>query len=402
MARIQTLKVTGAVGTALPATPSGILQSSMSFDQFDSALGWPVKATLNVVGNLTSTAILQDLFPTGFGAIGQGFVTVFFEFGGEASPGELRDGNLALIASNAAFFVGTDSLPLNIQNSSGLVTFDNPFGLIGTGQFDVDLAHTGSFVAIPFGSLPQQSISVAGVVNYRYIAREDAIKGTNAANVITGTSGLDAIQGLGGNDTLRGGLRTDLLFGGAGNDKAFGQGGNDTVTGGAGNDAMYGGNGSDRLIGQAGNDRGYGGDGQDRLIGGDGVDRLFGGRHTDSLIGGDEADFLYGGGGIDGLLGGAGNDRMVGGAAKDYHVGGAGDDTFVFAPGSGTDNILDFGRGADVLDFTAFNASRSDITFKYVRDVDDNLDLQVQVRGNGIVDLDDTLRADITEAMLLY
>lgn len=54
------------------------------------------------------------------------------------------------------------------------------------------------------------------------------------------------------------------------------------------------------------------------------------------------------------LQGGAGNDRLVAGRGQTTLFGGAGDDLFVFRPGGGTDRIMDFGRGADRIDLSAY------------------------------------------------
>lgn len=70
--------------------------------------------------------------------------------------------------------------------------------------------------------------------------------------------------------------------------------------------------------------------------------------------GGAGADRLTGGGGDDVLVGGAGDDTLQGGRGDDLLEGGAGADVFVFRPGFGQDTLVDYERGLDVLDFTAF------------------------------------------------
>ena len=70
----------------------------------------------------------------------------------------------------------------------------------------------------------------------------------------------------------------------------------------------------------------------------------------DVLIGGTGNDQLSGNGGDDTLIGGAGNDRLTGGAGNDLLTGLAGSDVFVFATGGGSDTILDFTSGLDMLD----------------------------------------------------
>ncbi|MEM8505416.1 MAG: hypothetical protein AAF716_19975, partial [Cyanobacteria bacterium P01_D01_bin.1] len=54
---------------------------------------------------------------------------------------------------------------------------------------------------------------------------------------------------------------------------------------------------------------------------------------------------IWGDDGDDLIRGGAGNDRLVG----DNFSGGIGSDTFVLAAGEGTDTILDFEVGTDLI-----------------------------------------------------
>jgi len=104
-----------------------------------------------------------------------------------------------------------------------------------------------------------------------------------------------------------------------------------TVTGVDDGLAMDGGNGADRIIGTAGEDWLGGGNGDDRLSGHDG---------HDVLDGGNGADFLLGGSGIDRLTGGRGDDRLDGGD---------GTDLFVFGKSGGSDVILAYEAGDQLL-----------------------------------------------------
>lgn len=103
---------------------------------------------------------------------------------------------------------------------------------------------------------------------------------------------------------------------------------------------LNGGNGNDVLNGTDGNDRLDGGNGSDTLNGGGGNDTLNGGNGNDTLNGGDGNDTLNGGNGNDVLRGGAGNDTLNGGN---------GNDLFILAAGDGTDTIIDFTRGEDLI-----------------------------------------------------
>ena len=50
---------------------------------------------------------------------------------------------------------------------------------------------------------------------------------------------------------------------------------------------------------------------------------------------------------------------MIGGGGKDTIQGGSGSDTFVFSTGAGSDRILDFQAGNDLLDFSAISSVNS-------------------------------------------
>lgn len=76
-----------------------------------------------------------------------------------------------------------------------------------------------------------------------------------------------------------------------------------------------------------------------------------------SLTGTPRDDHLEATGGATTLSGGAGNDRLVAGPGETTMFGGPGDDVFVFRPMAGeggTDRIMDFGRGADRIDLSAY------------------------------------------------
>ncbi|MGB3533613.1 MAG: DUF4394 domain-containing protein [Microcoleaceae cyanobacterium] len=135
---------------------------------------------------------------------------------------------------------------------------------------------------------------------------------------VVGTDAMDSIGGGAGNDTVAGSLGDDLIAGSIGDDVLRGDrnvrdpqagemGGNDTLMGGAGND---------RLGGKAGNDE------------------------------------LYGGEGDDSIWGDAGDDLIRGGEGNDQLFGGTGSDLFILAMGEGSDSILDFEVGMDMIGLT--------------------------------------------------
>lgn len=79
-----------------------------------------------------------------------------------------------------------------------------------------------------------------------------------------------------------------------------------------------------------------------------------GGPQGQTLQGTAQDDLIYAGGGNNALYGGAGDDRLVAGPGFNHMWGGAGADVFVFRPGSGADQIMDFQRGTDRIDLSAF------------------------------------------------
>jgi Ca2+-binding RTX toxin-like protein len=71
------------------------------------------------------------------------------------------------------------------------------------------------------------------------------------------------------------------------------------------------------------------------------------------ILGNDSANTLNGTSGNDTIFGFDGNDTLTGGSGNDTLSGGAGSDHFRFnAKTDGTDNIVNFASGTDVLDFS--------------------------------------------------
>lgn len=134
--------------------------------------------------------------------------------------------------------------------------------------------------------------------------------------------------------------------------------------GGAGGDTLSGNEAGNRLVGAAGDDRLFGLTGADTLRGGAGGDHAEGGAGRDRLAGGADEDTLFGGAAADTLRGGPGDDVLEGGAGRDRLIGGGGADLFVFAPREGRNLIVDFGRGADRIDLTAFDIDFDDLRLR--------------------------------------
>ena len=111
---------------------------------------------------------------------------------------------------------------------------------------------------------------------------------------------------------------------------------------------------ADSLTGGGAADRIRGGDGADTLAGLAGDDLLLGDKGNDLVRGGIGNDTLSGGAGNDTLQGGAGADHLTGGAGNDTLWGNAGADRFILQTSAGTDRVMDFTDGQDLIDLTAF------------------------------------------------
>jgi Ca2+-binding RTX toxin-like protein len=172
------------------------------------------------------------------------------------------------------------------------------------------------------------------------------LNGNGGDDVLRAGAGRDIINGGTGSDLMEGGAGTDVIDGGGGNDTAsyFGASAGVTVdlriddyqdTGGAGFDLLtnlrnlQGSRNGDDLTGNAGRNT---------------LDGLGGADVLDGFVGDDE---LFGGAGRDDLIGGGGNDVLAGG-------GGTVTDRFIFAPNEGSDTIVDFVDGIDLIGVGGF------------------------------------------------
>lgn len=186
-------------------------------------------------------------------------------------------------------------------------------------------------------------------------AGDDLIVARAGDDVVNGGRGDDTIYGGRGDDEIYGGSGDDVIRAGAGDDIVDGGTGDDVISGGAGNDVLAGGAGDDEIRAGAGDDVVDGGTGDDRISGGAGDDVIYGGSGDDVIKGGAGDDVIAAGAGDDEVWGGAGNDVIDGGAGNDVLRGGSGNNVFRFGAGSGNDRILDFDKGRDRLDLTAFH-----------------------------------------------
>ncbi len=105
----------------------------------------------------------------------------------------------------------------------------------------------------------------------------------------------------------------------------------------------------ENLVGSPANDEIVGNELANSILGGAGNDTITGGRGSDTLDGGEGNDYIYGGKGLDVLTGGGGDDLLWGGQGNDTIISGLGRDRIVLQPDGGTDTILDFADGVDLL-----------------------------------------------------
>uniref|UniRef100_UPI000687FF67 heparin lyase I family protein n=1 Tax=Azospirillum halopraeferens TaxID=34010 RepID=UPI000687FF67 len=208
--------------------------------------------------------------------------------------------------------------------------------------------------------------------SYATVVSPNAASAPQAPQVpgfITGTAGDDKLSGTAGPDTIDGGAGDDFLDltnekSGWNIDLATGRadGGGTNVDRLISIENVIGSNFADVLMGDAGGNklRGLQGDdvidgraGDDTLAGGAGSDTIYGGQGHDLIYGGLDNDVLYGGAGNDTLYGDEGNDTIFAGLGEDVIVTGSGADRImVEGLGMGTDRVLDFAPGEDVIDLT--------------------------------------------------
>lgn len=283
-----------------------------------------------------------------------------------------------------------DVLTLEVQ--TGEFTFEQAFVVLNDATFPnisgvsrlESFVSSASFSAVSSGPFrPGARIDLADIPGVDFTATpitlgENAVLGTEGADILDGTAGSDGIDGLGGNDLISG-------LGGA--DTIFGSGGADTLVGGGGKDVLFGNGGKDQLSG---------GGGKDRLDGNGGRDTLEGGGGKDALNGGGGKDMLDGGGGKDALDGGGGRDMLEGGRGSDQLTGGGGRDFFVFSIGDGRDTITDFRDRQDRIMIEEGAEAFADLTITQLGD-----DARVRF-ANVTIDIEDTNIAALSAADFVF
>ncbi|RCW85186.1 calcium-binding protein [Phyllobacterium bourgognense] len=209
---------------------------------------------------------------------------------------------------------------------------------------------------------------------------------TSSADNVTGNSLDTALSTLGGNDVLEGKGGADTLDGGAGTDTASYVSSNEGVT---------------VNLSSIGAQTGGHAEG-DTLTA---IENLIGSGFNDTLTGSVAANDIRGGGGNDTISGGGGNDMLRGGDGRDLLTGGSGSDKFVYTAISGSpagadatlDRILDFTRGQDQIDLSAFAGTATFVTGSFtgvagevrvVASGTSGIDrMELDTNGNGFADL---------------
>ncbi|MEG4343185.1 DUF2974 domain-containing protein [Microcoleus sp. A003_D6] len=133
------------------------------------------------------------------------------------------------------------------------------------------------------------------------------------------------------------------------------------------------------LVGDEANNTASGFGADDIIVGNGGNDTLSGNRGNDIISGDAGNDQLFGGKGDDNLNGGDGDDTLVGAVGADFLIGGAGRDLFVLGIGAGTDTIIDFQQGEDLIGLT------QGLTFNQLRFTETSVSTGIEVISTGEV-----------------
>ncbi|MBE9095001.1 calcium-binding protein [Tychonema sp. LEGE 07203] len=133
------------------------------------------------------------------------------------------------------------------------------------------------------------------------------------------------------------------------------------------------------LLGDDANNTAFGFAGDDIIIGNGGNDTLAGSRNNDIISGGTGNDQLFGGKGDDNLNGGEGDDTLVGGLGSDLLISGSGRDVLVLGAGAGTDLLIDFQNGEDLIGLT------KGLTFNQLRVSQGDVSTTIEIASSGEV-----------------
>ncbi|MEG4232689.1 calcium-binding protein [Microcoleus sp. Pol11C3] len=136
---------------------------------------------------------------------------------------------------------------------------------------------------------------------------------------------------------------------------------------------------SNNLVGDDANNTASGLAGNDIITGNGGNDSLSGNKGSDIISGGSGNDLLLGGKGDDNLSGGEGDDTLIGGAGADLLIGGAGRDVLVLGRGAGTDTLVDFQKGQDLIGLSG------GLSFNQLRVTPGDFITTIEITSNGEV-----------------
>lgn len=309
---------------------------------------------------------------------------------------------------------GNDRL-LGGEGSDTLVGGAGADYLDGGNGFDyADLTDATAALRIDLLAAPSDGDTFVNIEGVWAGSGNDTVLGGMEQNLLSGAAGNDRLDGRAGDDLLYGGAGNDLLIGARGADSLNGGEGTDTASylfsaegvrvslkaesqrggdaagdvlsnienltgsrqadvlaGDAQANRLQGSDGADVLRGRGGEDVLLGQKGNDQIVGGGHGDRLAGAAGSDTILGDGGDDRLNGGAGADSLRGGAGSDRLKGGAQGDFLqgdkgndvlIGGAGADVFFFRTGVGSDRIVDFQDGRDLIEIGRGATAFSDLS----------------------------------------
>ncbi|MEG4571206.1 calcium-binding protein [Microcoleus sp. N3A4] len=134
---------------------------------------------------------------------------------------------------------------------------------------------------------------------------------------------------------------------------------------------------NNQLVGDDANNTASGFAGDDIIIGNGGNDTLSGNKGNDIISGGAGNDQLFGGKGDDNLNGGEGDDTLIGGVGADLLISGAGRDVLVLGIGAGTDTLIDFQKGQDLI-----GLSRG-LSFNQLKVTEGEISTTIEIASNG-------------------
>ncbi len=318
--------------------PQGQIVWTQQFGTTGYEFPWAVETDSQ--GNIYLTGITTGIFPGSQGGNVEGNITgssdIFVakylpngtqswvrQFGSNEEDGELLAG-MAIDSQDRIFLTGYTNGNLGSANAGSYDALVTSYDTNGNQLWQQQ-----------FGS-PQldyaTGLTVDGANNLFVTGFTDgSLGGLNAGAVDTWIAKLDAQTGtvnnfypwsLPGNNNPAFTLNDDVVTLTEGNDWGDALAGNDRVVSLAGNDTLYGNRGNDTILG---------GEGEDVINGNQGNDVLHGGQGNDQVSGNLANDTLWGD---------LGNDTLAGGKGSDF---------FMLMPNTGTDTILDFQSGQDLL-----------------------------------------------------